>query len=78
LNKSVIADTQSGIIKYMEAMAQVMAEAALASEQAIGDSPYYAIDKWVDVVRKRARELVREKKDTTKKIEKGVTIDQEK
>lgn len=63
-----VNNTQHGIIKYMEAMAQVMAEAAVASQKAIGDSPYYAIDKWTDVVRKRAKELVREKQDTAKKL----------
>lgn len=73
-----VRNTQHGIIKYMEAMAQVMAEAAIASQKATGDSPSYAVDKWTDVVRKRAKELVREKQDTTKKIGKGITIEQEK
>ena len=74
-----VAATQAGIIKYMEAMAQVMAQAALASQQAVGDSPYTAIDKWIGVVRKRAYELVEEKQGTARKrIEKGVVIDQEK
>lgn len=54
--------TQHGIIKYIEAMAQVLAEAGTASQKAIGDSADYAIDKWVDVIRKRAHELVREKR----------------
>ena len=65
--------TQHGIIKYMEAMAQVMAEAALASKKATGDSPAYAIGKWTDVVKKRAQEILMEK--ITAKIEKGKTID---
>ena len=74
-----VAETQAGIIKYMEAMAQVMAQAALASQQAVGDSPRIAIDKWIGVVRKRAYELVEEKRGTARKrIEKGVVIDQEK
>ena len=65
--------TQHGIIKYMEAMAQVMAEAALASQKATGDSPAYAIAKWTDVVKKRAQEILTEK--LTAKIERGKTID---
>lgn len=74
-----VADTQAGIIKYMEGMAQVMAEAAIASQKAVGDSPHIAIDKWVGVVRRRAYELVEEKQGTTQKqIEQGVVIDQEK
>jgi hypothetical protein len=56
-----VRNTQHGIIKYMEAMAQVMAEAAIASQKAVGDSPYYAVGKWTDVVRNRAKELIREK-----------------
>jgi hypothetical protein len=60
-NRAAITDTQSGIIKYMEAMAQVMAEAAIASQKAIGDSPHYAIHKWTTVVRDRANQIVREK-----------------
>lgn len=73
-----VNNTQHGIIKYMEAMAQVMAEAAIASQKAIGDPPLLAIDRWTDVVKKRAKELIRAQQDTTRKIEKGVTIDQEK
>jgi len=69
-----VHNTQHGIIKYMEAMAQVMAEAAIASQKAIGDSSNYAIDRWTDVVKKRAKELVAEKR-ATKKIEKGTTIE---
>ena len=57
-----VRNTQHGIIKYMEAMAQVMAEAAIASNKAVGDSPYHAVSKWTDVVRKRAIELVDEKR----------------
>src|SRR6266851_6123132 len=71
-----INNTQHGIIKYMEAMAQVMAEAAIASNKALGDSHNYAIDKWTDGVKKRAKELVAEKR-TTKKIEKGTTVEGE-
>ncbi len=56
-----INNTQHGIIKYMEAMAQVMAEAAIASQKAIGDSPAFAVSKWTEVVKKRALELIKEK-----------------
>jgi len=56
-----VHNTQHGIIKYMEAIAQVMAEAAIASQKALGDSPAYAVAKWTDVVKKRALELIKEK-----------------
>jgi hypothetical protein len=75
LNKAAITYTQHGIIKYMEAMAQVMAEAAIASEQANGDTPHVAVYKWTQIVSKRAHELVNEKKGTSKQIEKCVTIE---
>lgn len=55
------ARTQAGIIKYAEAMAQVLAEAGLASQKATGDSPSVAIRKWSDVIRSRALEIVAEK-----------------
>jgi hypothetical protein len=77
-NKDAIVGTQAGIIKYMEAMAQVMAEAAIASQKAIGDWPDYAIDQWTKVVRRRANDIVREKQDAAKRIEKGATIESEK
>ena len=74
-----VAETQAGIIKYMEGMAQALAEAALASNKAVGDSPRIAIDKWISVVRRRAYELIDEKQGTgQKRIEKGAVIDQEK
>ena len=71
-----VRNTQRGIIKYMEAMAQVMAAAAVASEKAVGDSPSYAIDRWTDVVRKRAKELLSEQ-NATKKIGKGTVTEGE-
>ena len=71
-----VRNTQHGIIKYMEAMAQVMAAAAVASEKAVGDSPSYAIDRWTDVVRKRAKELLCEQ-NATKNIGKGTVIEGE-
>lgn len=54
------AKTQDGIQKYAEAMAQVLAEAGRASQKAIGDRPEYAIDRWCDVIRQRAKQLLRE------------------
>jgi Lhr-like helicase len=52
--------TQHGIIKYAEAMAQVLAEAGRASKKATGDSVEYAVNKWAEIIRQRALELVRE------------------
>jgi len=54
----VSAQTQEGIIKYAEAMAQVLAEAGRASEKATGDSAHYAVNKWADIIRTRAIELL--------------------
>lgn len=56
----VAAKTQAGIQKYAEAMAQVLAEAGRASQKAVGDRPEYAIDRWCDVIRQRAKQLLRE------------------
>ncbi len=52
--------TQAGIIKYAEAMAQVLAEAGRASHKATGDSAEYAVQRWVQVIQDRALELLRE------------------
>lgn len=52
--------TQHGIIRYMEGMAQVLAEAGRSSKKAIGDDPAYAVNRWADIVRKRALEILRE------------------
>jgi hypothetical protein len=65
--KVKVMETQHGIIKYMEAMAQVMAAAAVASQQATGDMPVYAVGKWLDVVRKRALELIQQQKAEAKR-----------
>lgn len=54
-----IRDTQHAIIKYLEEMARVMAEAGRASEKAVGDPADAAIDKWTEIVRKRAKELLK-------------------
>ena len=54
------AQTQQGIIKYAEAMAQVLAEAGRASHQATGDRPQYAMRRWLKVIENRALELLKE------------------
>jgi len=51
--------TQHGIIKYAEAMAQVLAEAGRASKRATGDSAEYAVHQWSRVILDRALELLR-------------------
>ena len=56
---SILA-TQAAIIKYAEAMAQVLAQTALASHKATGDPPHIALHKWTDIIITRARELIRE------------------
>lgn len=53
-----VAETQHAIIKYIEEMAQVLAEAGRASEKALGDPARVAIDKWTDILRRRAKELL--------------------
>lgn len=58
----VTAQTQHAIIKYAEAMAQVLAEAALASQKATGDRPQVALDKWIRVIRERAVEIIHKPK----------------
>lgn len=55
------AKMQQEIIPHMEEMAQKLAAAGVASNQVKGDNPEFAIDKWCDVIRRRAKELLREK-----------------
>lgn len=62
-----VQQTQHAIVKYLEEMAQVLAEAGRASEKAVGDPAAVAIDKWVEIVRARAKELLRE--TPTKRLE---------
>jgi Cu/Ag efflux pump CusA len=69
-----VVETQHAIIKHIEAMAQVMAEAGRASEKAMGDPAAKAIDKWIEILRKRAKELLKE--PAQKQIE-PPTIDHE-
>lgn len=60
-----IVQTQHGIIKYAEAMAQVLAEAGRASKKATGDPPEYAVNKWAEVIRHRALDLLRKERWAT-------------
>ena len=56
--------TQRGIIEYAEGMAQILAEAGRASRKATGDSADYAIDRWSDVIRKRAHDILKDDSPT--------------
>lgn len=49
--------TQAGIIRYAESMAQILAEAGRASSKATGDSVDFAINQWSAVILKRAKEI---------------------
>lgn len=53
------AKMQQEIIPHMEEIAQKLAAAGVASEMVKGDSPEFAIDQWCDVIRRRAKELLR-------------------
>jgi hypothetical protein len=55
------AKMQEEIIPHMEEMAQKLAAAGVASNAVKGDSFEFAIDQWCDVIRNRAKELLREK-----------------
>lgn len=59
--------TQHGIIRYMEGVARVLAEAGRASHKATGDAPEYAVRRWSDIVRNRALEILREEKCSPQK-----------
>lgn len=52
--------TKAAILKYIEPIAQVLAAAGRASGKAMGDSPHFAVDRWLDVIRERAHEILRE------------------
>jgi hypothetical protein len=56
------AKTHEAIRKYGEAMAEFLAEAAVASEKARGDNALYALKRWMEVIGERARELIGEKR----------------
>lgn len=55
-----VVETQHGIIRHAEAMAQVLAEAGRASHDALGDPPEAAVRKWSQIILKRALEILRE------------------
>lgn len=52
------AQTHEAIRQYGEAMAEFLAEAAVASEKAKGDNALYALNQWMAVIGERARELI--------------------
>ena len=54
------AKMQQEIIPHMEEMAQKLAAAGVASNAVKGDSAEFAVDQWCDVIRRRAKELLRE------------------
>jgi hypothetical protein len=71
---SMVVQTQKGIIEYAEAMAQVLAEAGRASNKALGDSEEYAVEKWCEVIKDRALQILRQdalKKDLRKRLTHG-------
>lgn len=57
-----VVETQHAIIQYIEAMAQVLAEAGRASHKSLSDSADYAVEKWCNILRNRAHELLHEPK----------------
>jgi hypothetical protein len=57
-----VVKTQRGIIDYAEGMAQVLAEAGRASSKATGDPPSVAVEKWSNIIRERAKQILREGK----------------
>lgn len=74
-----VAKTQGAIIEEIKRMAEVMAAAAIASQKAVGDSPYVAVCNWAKVLVDEAYRLIREKQVPAQpQIESGTVIDQEK
>jgi hypothetical protein len=59
------AKTHEAIRTYGEAMAEFLAEAAVASEKAVGDNALYALNQWMRVIGDRARELIGQKRRRT-------------
>lgn len=58
------AQTHEAISEYGEAMANFLAEAAMASSKAVGDRPETAVRKWMQVIQERAMQLISEKRST--------------
>jgi hypothetical protein len=67
-----VAQTQAAILKYAEPMAQVLAEAAMASQKATGDLPEAAGHKWLMLIWNRTLELIREKRAQAEQKQIGV------
>ena len=55
----IAVQTHDGIIKYAEAMAQMLAEAGRASAKVTGDSAQTAVHCWIDVIRQRALDILK-------------------
>ncbi len=72
------AKMQQEIIPHMEEMAQKLAAAGVASNAVKGDHPGYAIDRWCEVIRKRARELLNEKMSEAKRVAETKQIEKKK
>jgi hypothetical protein len=56
---SKIGATQAAIRDFAEQAAQLLAKAAKASHQAVGDAPEYAAEQWSGVILRRALEILR-------------------
>jgi hypothetical protein len=56
---SKIGATQKAIRDFAEQAAQLLAKAAQASHQAVGDAPEYAAEQWSGVILRRALEILR-------------------
>jgi hypothetical protein len=53
-----VRDTQHAILEYAEPIAQFLAEAARASNKALGHSPEYALAQWITVIERRTKEIL--------------------
>lgn len=74
MTSNPIIETQHGIIRYAEEMAQVLAEAGRASHDALGDPAEVAVRKWSDVILKRALEILRKDRSSAMKLLDAVDI----
>jgi hypothetical protein len=57
---SKIGATQKGIRDFAEQAAQLLAQAARASNKVTGDAPEYAAEQWSGIILRRALEILRE------------------
>ena len=70
----VSLQTQAGIQKYAEAIAQVLAEAGRASSKVTGDAPSTGTRKWASVILDRALQILSEEQHELKeKMQKRLT-----